>query len=85
MVELFNLIFVESPMGLSILLLGAIVCFGIMGYESHKADILPIYRPPGGANIPVVATAVCAPAAPAVPCGPSRAEASLSSKQRRKR
>ena len=39
MVELFNLIFVESPIGLSILLLGAIVCFGIMGYESHKADM----------------------------------------------
>ena len=38
MVELFNLIFVESPIGLSILLIGAIVCFGLMGYYSDKAD-----------------------------------------------
>jgi hypothetical protein len=39
MIELFNIIFVESPIGLSIILLGAIVCFGFMGYESHKADM----------------------------------------------
>ena len=38
MVELFNLIFVESPIGLSILLLGAIVCFGIMGYQADMKD-----------------------------------------------
>jgi hypothetical protein len=38
MVELFNLIFVESPLGLSILLIGGIVCFGLMGYYADKAD-----------------------------------------------
>ena len=38
MVELFNLIFVESPIGLSILLIGAIVCFGIMGYQADMKD-----------------------------------------------
>ena len=38
MVELFNLIFVESPIGLSILLIGGIVCFGIMGYQADMKD-----------------------------------------------
>jgi len=38
MVELFNLIFVESPIGLSIILIGAIICFGLMGYYADKAD-----------------------------------------------
>lgn len=37
MVELFNLIFVESPIGLSILI-SAIICFGMMGYYADKAD-----------------------------------------------
>ena len=38
MVELFNLIFVESPIGLSIIFIGAIICFGMMGYYADRSD-----------------------------------------------
>jgi len=34
MVELFNLIFVESPLGLSIILIVGIIALGIEGYRS---------------------------------------------------
>jgi hypothetical protein len=34
MIELFNLIFVESPIGLSIIFIVAIVALGIEGYRS---------------------------------------------------
>jgi len=34
MIELFNLIFVESPLGLSIILIVGIIALGIEGYRS---------------------------------------------------
>jgi len=34
MIELFNLIFIESPLGLSIIFIVAIVAMGIEGYRS---------------------------------------------------
>jgi len=34
MIELFNLIFIESPIGLSIIFIVAIVAIGIEGYKS---------------------------------------------------
>jgi len=38
MIELFNLIFVESPIGLSIILIGGLVCIGIAGYQADMKD-----------------------------------------------
>jgi len=34
MIELLSIIFVESPIGLSIILLGGILALGYMGYKS---------------------------------------------------
>jgi len=34
MIELFNLIFMESPLGLSIILIVGIIALGIEGYRS---------------------------------------------------
>ena len=34
MIELFNLLFVESPLGLSIILIVGIIAIGIEGYRS---------------------------------------------------
>jgi|TARA_B110000211_G_scaffold192687_1_gene220090 hypothetical protein len=34
MIELFNLLFVESPLGLSIILIVGIIALGIEGYRS---------------------------------------------------
>jgi hypothetical protein len=34
MIELFNLLFIESPLGLSIILIVGIIAIGIEGYRS---------------------------------------------------
>tara|TARA_X000001382_G_scaffold15381_1_gene9817 strand:+ start:356 stop:463 length:108 start_codon:yes stop_codon:yes gene_type:complete len=34
MIELFNLLFIESPLGLSIILIVGIIALGIEGYRS---------------------------------------------------